>query len=62
MGAATVGHDGVACPGSAHGVQQVVMTEGNLGCPHEEGFDFSSGEVCPFCPFRKGKQGSNRKD
>jgi hypothetical protein len=45
-----------------HGVKQVAMTEGNMGCPHEEGEDFPQGEDCPFCPFWKGKQGSNRKD
>jgi hypothetical protein len=45
-----------------HGVKQVAMTEGNLGCPHEEGEDFPLGEDCPFCPFWKGKQGSNRRD
>src|SRR5262249_52825941 len=45
-----------------HGVQSVAMSEGNLGCPHEEGEDFPHGEDCPFCPFWKGKQGSNRKD
>jgi hypothetical protein len=39
-----------------HGVKQVAMTEGNLGCPHEEGED------CPFCPFWKGRQGSSRRD
>src|SRR5438270_6610216 len=27
-----------------HGVQQVAMAEGNLGCPHEEGEDFRSEE------------------
>jgi hypothetical protein len=45
-----------------HGVKSVAMTEGNMGCPHEEGEDFPQGEDCPFCPFWKGKQGSNRKD
>ena len=45
-----------------HGVKSVVMTDGNMGCPHEEGLDFPQGEDCPFCPFWKGKQGSNRKD
>jgi SEC-C motif len=45
-----------------HGVKQVAMTEGNLGCPHEEGEDFPQGEDCPFCPFWQGKQGSNRRD
>ena len=41
-----------------HGVNSVVVTSGNLGCPHEEGPDFPRGEDCPFCPFWKGKQGS----
>ena len=45
-----------------HGVKSVSMSEGNMGCPHEEGLDFPQGEDCPFCPFWKGKQGSNRKD
>jgi hypothetical protein len=45
-----------------HGVQSVAMSEGNMGCPHEEGLDFPHGEDCPFCPFWKGKQGSNRKE
>jgi SEC-C motif len=42
-----------------HGVKQVAMSQGNMGCPHEEGEDFPDGEDCPFCPFWKGKQGSN---
>ena len=45
-----------------HGVKSVVMTDRNMGCPHEEGPDFPQGEDCPFCPFWRGKQGSNRKD
>ena len=45
----------------AYEVQKVVMSDGNLGCPHEEGEDFPLGEDCPFCPFWKGKQGTNRK-
>ena len=45
-----------------HGVKSVAMSDGNMGCPHEEGQDFPHGEDCPFCPFWKGKQGSNRRD
>ena len=42
-----------------HGVKSVVATDQNMGCPHEEGEDFSVGEDCPFCPYWEGKQGSN---
>lgn len=45
-----------------HGVHRVVTSDGNMGCPHEEGEDFPEGEDCPFCPFWRGKQGSNRED
>ena len=43
-----------------HGVMSVAMSDGNMGCPHEEGADFPDGEDCPFCPYWKGKQGSNQ--
>ena len=42
-----------------HGVKSLVATDENMGCPHEEGEDFSVGEDCPFCPYWRGKQGSN---
>jgi hypothetical protein len=45
-----------------HEVKSVAATDRNIGCPHEEGLDFPHGEDCPFCPFWKGKQGSNRKE
>lgn len=45
-----------------HGVKSVVVTAGNLGCPHEEGIDFAMGTDCPFCPFWAGKQGTARRD
>jgi hypothetical protein len=44
-----------------YGVKSVAMSEGNMGCPHEEGLDFRHGEDCPFCPFWKGKQGSRAR-
>ncbi len=43
-----------------YGVKSVGMTQGNLGCPHEEGEDYPLGDDCPFCPFWAGKQGSTR--
>jgi hypothetical protein len=45
-----------------YGVQRVGMSEGNTGCPHEEGDDFPEGGDCPFCPFWKGKQGSGASE
>lgn len=31
--------------------KSVVISEGIIGCPHEEGIDYPEGEVCPECPF-----------
>jgi len=45
-----------------NGVKQVAMSQGNMGCPHEEGEDFPHGEDCPFCPFWKGKKGIRARD
>lgn len=41
---------------ATHGAKSVVVTEGIIGCPHEEGIDFPSGQECPYCPFWRGKQ------
>ena len=41
---------------ATHRAKSVVVTEGIIGCPHEEGIDFSSGQECPYCPFWHGKQ------
>lgn len=34
-----------------HGAKSVVLTEGIIGCSHEEGVDYPDGAVCPQCPF-----------
>ena len=34
-----------------HQVKEVVMTDGIIGCPHEEGVDYPVGESCPHCPY-----------
>ena len=34
-----------------HSVKSVVVAGGIIGCPHEEGIDYPSGEVCPKCPY-----------
>lgn len=36
--------------------KSIVITESPIGCIHEEGIDYPSGEDCPFCPFWRGKQ------
>ena len=34
-----------------HTVKSVVAVDRIIGCPHEEGVDYSEGETCPACPF-----------
>jgi hypothetical protein len=34
-----------------HCVEQRIVTERIIGCPHEEGKDYPVGGVCPHCPF-----------
>ena len=39
----------------AHHALSVVMVDRIIGCPHEEGIDYSDGEVCPECPYWRGR-------
>ncbi len=39
----------------AQGVRSVVMSDGLLGCPHEEGIDYPLGASCPACPYWAGR-------
>jgi hypothetical protein len=32
-------------------VKSVVMTDGLMGCPHEEVVDYPEGGSCPMCPY-----------
>jgi hypothetical protein len=34
-----------------HGARTVVLSDGIIGCPHEEGIDYPDGQACPMCPF-----------
>jgi len=34
-----------------HGAKTVVVADRIMGCPHEEGIDYPTGEKCPRCPF-----------
>jgi hypothetical protein len=36
------------------GVLSVIMTDGIIGCPHQEGIDYQ-GQWCPVCEFWKGR-------
>jgi hypothetical protein len=38
-----------------HEVRSVVVTDGIIGCPHEEGIDYPEGTSCPKCPFWAGR-------
>ena len=39
----------------SHGIRSVAMTDGIIGCPHEEQVDYPEGQECPYCPFWKGR-------
>jgi hypothetical protein len=39
----------------AEGVRSVVISDGLLGCPHEEGIDYPTGQPCPQCPYWAGR-------
>ena len=51
IGSRVIGEGVERLPGSSTtiGVKSVAMSDGNMGCPHEEGKDFPEGEDCPFC-------------
>ena len=38
-----------------HAPRSSVITEGIIGCPHEEGVDYPEGASCPQCPFWAGR-------
>lgn len=35
----------------SNAAKSVVIADGIMGCPHEEGIDYPEGEPCPRCPF-----------
>jgi len=39
----------------AHNVLSVAMVDRIIGCPHQEGIDYPDGEICPECPYWRGK-------
>jgi hypothetical protein len=38
-----------------HKVLSVAMTDGIIGCPHEEEIDYPKGKACPKCPYWKNR-------
>jgi len=38
----------------AHGVLTIAMSDGIIGCPHQQGIDYE-GEWCPVCEFWRGR-------
>jgi hypothetical protein len=48
-----VGEDVVAFP-KEHAAKPVIVTNGLIGCPHEEGIDNPEGKSCPPCPYWAG--------
>lgn len=38
-----------------HAPRSTVVTDGIIGCPHEEGVDYPVGTSCPQCPYWAGR-------
>jgi hypothetical protein len=38
-----------------HAPRSTVVTEGIIGCPHEEGVDYPEGTSCSQCPYWAGR-------
>lgn len=38
-----------------YAVKSVIVTDGLIGCPHEEGIDYPEGKSCPRCPYWAGR-------
>jgi hypothetical protein len=43
-----------------HSALSVVVTDGIIGCPHQEGIDYE-GEWCPVCDFWRGRDRFTRQ-
>ena len=38
-----------------HAPRSTVVTDGIIGCPHQEGVDYPEGTSCPQCPYWAGR-------
>ena len=41
--------------------KSVIVTDGLIGCPHEEGIDYPEGKSCPQCPYWAGRDRFTRE-
>jgi hypothetical protein len=44
-----------------HAAKSVVVTDGIIGCPHEEGIDYPDGKSCPQCAYWAGRDRFSRE-
>jgi|ERR1700730_9762490 hypothetical protein len=44
-----------------HAAKSVIVTDGLIGCPHEEGIDYPDGKSCPLCPYWAGRDRFTRE-
>jgi hypothetical protein len=44
-----------------HAAKSAIVTDGLIGCPHEEGIDYSEGKSCPLCPYWAGRDRFTRE-
>jgi hypothetical protein len=44
-----------------HAAKSVIVTDGLIGCPHEEGIDYPEGKSCPLCPYWAGRDRFTRE-
>lgn len=44
-----------------HAAKSVTVTDGIIGCPHEEGIDYPEGKSCPQCPYWAGRDRFTRQ-
>jgi len=44
-----------------HAAKSVIVTEGLIDCPHEEGIDYPEGKPCPQCPYWAGRDRFTRE-
>src|ERR1700687_1374280 len=44
-----------------HAAKSVIVTDGLIGCPHEEGVDYPEGKSCPRRPYWAGRDRFTRE-